>query len=490
VRSGKWIGGAPFQSSTIALASRGRLLASAAALWDTEARKRVADLSAVASGATGIAFRPDGGMLVTGGPAHLMAFWDVNKRDIDGERLSGTRDAITHLLFSGDGESLAARSADGAVEMFDTKTREPKALIVPRDHLLGRTFVGHRRRQGEANWVNAVAFGSNGILASGADDGVLLWDIATGRPPTRLPQGAPVRSLGFSPDGTTLAVGTVAGTLKLWSVTPSKANEIGSMPEWDSARRRRFGSSSFYQNNVYSIAFSPDGRHVAAGDQGGSLLVWEVPTRTLVLRLDDPRPIVDVVFSPDGATLVWSTGTTIRVWDVRERRDRYQARAPTSDVQSMAMSHDGNTLAIGDRSGGIHLWDLAARRALRAQPLSGHRGNVTAVAFSRSGDRLVSSGSDGVRLWNVRTGNAIGAPLHGGEPETVSLAVSPDGTLAASGHRAGMLRVWDVDVNSWKALACRMGNRNLSDAEWQAYFPGEDYRVTCPDLPKPGAPAR
>ena len=490
VRSGKWIGGAPFQSSAIALADRGRLLASTVALWDTETRKQVADLSAVAGGATGIAFGPDGGRLVIGGPAFQMAFWDVKKREADGERFSGTREGITHVLFSADGHSLAARSTDGAVEIFDPTTREPKALVVPRDHLLGRTFIGHRRAQDEPNWVHAVAFSSKGVFASGADDGVLLWDVATGRLRARLPQGAGVRSLAFSPDGATLAVGTVTGRLKLWNVIAAKEKEAGSMPEWDSVRRQRLGSGRSYRNYVYSIAFSPDGRHVAAGDSAGSLLVWEVATRKPVLRLDHASPIVGVVFSPDGATLVWSTETTLRVWNVAQRRDRYQVRAPTSAVQSVALSPDGSTLAIGDWSGGIHLWDIAARRTLRAQPLSGHEGDVTALAFTRSGDRLLSSGADGVRVWDVETWNAIGTPLYSGERATVSVAVSPDGKVAASGHRVGTLRVWDVDVASWKALACRMSNRNLRDAEWQAYFRDEEYRLTCADLPKPSAPIR
>ena len=104
----------------------------------------------------------------------------------------------------------------------------------------------------------------------------------------------------------------------------------------------------------------------------------------------------------------------------------------TDDVQTIAFSPDGRTLASGAGGLGndhtIRLWDVAGRRPLGA-PMTGHRDDVHQLAFSRDGLTLVSAGGqfdNTVRFWDVRTQEPLGAPLRG-EPGTTGNMLSSDG---------------------------------------------------------------
>ena len=84
-----------------------------------------------------------------------------------------------------------------------------------------------------------------------------------------------------------------------------------------------------------------------------------------------------------------------------------------------------------------------------------------------------------ITLWDVDTHQPIGQPLTGHNFLVSSIALSPDGKALASGSGDGTIILWDVNPQSWIEKSCQRAGRNLSLAEWQKYFPNENYRVTC-----------
>jgi WD40 repeat protein len=222
-----------------------------------------------------------------------------------------------------------------------------------------------------------------------------------------------VNSVAFSPDGRTLAAGTTEGTVLLWDVT-HPANP-GALPPPLSG-----------QDGVGPVAFSPDGRILASGSDGsgtdagpaiGNIQLWDVT-----------RPATPATLGP--------------------------AITASGEVSSLAFSPDGRILASGSDgdysnygAGTIQLWDVNDPTRPAALGQSSTDQGFRSLAFSPRGHTLASGDLDGgVQLWNVAdpARPAALAQFRADTSGFVSVTFSPDGRTLVSGDNSGQVRLWNV----------------------------------------------
>ena len=212
-----------------------------------------------------------------------------------------------------------------------------------------------------------------------------------------------------------------------------------------------WSSVSQHSDSVLSVAFSPDGQTLASGSVDKSIRLWDVKNGEQKALLNGHSGhVTSVAFSPDSETLVSASGDkTIKLWATKGGRTEAIFRGHSDAVTSVAISGDGETLASASRDETVKLWDVNVGQEIAS--LTGHSGGVVGVTFSPDGKYLASASVDKtVRLWDVlrRSSNAV---FEGHSDVVNSVAFSPDGETLASGSRDKSIRLWDVKSGEQKA---------------------------------------
>jgi len=210
--------------------------------------------------------------------------------------------------------------------------------------------------------------------------------------------------------------------------------------------------------DVTSLTISADAEHMAATCRDGPLWVWfqgrEVKWSETLLPEHRPGGTRSLALSPDGMTLAaGNVDGTVSLWDTATGKNRVDLRAGNEMILAAAFSPDGARLACCSTDSRIHIWDLATH--LLHSTLEGHWGPVTALAFAPDGRVLASGGEDKtVRLWDIENAREI-AVLHGHNDVVLAVTFSPDGELVASTALSDRgVQLWDVQKKECRAILC------------------------------------
>jgi eukaryotic-like serine/threonine-protein kinase len=375
-----------------------------------------------------VAYSPDGRRLAAGYKDHDIRIWNTTTgREV--LPLRGHLGDVDSLAFSPDGWRLASASADGTVKIWDA-TADQRTLPFY-DHRIG------------APGTQSIAFSPDGrwLASASSDLAVRIWDVQSASVAQTLRGHTDdVASVAFSADGRSLASAGADRTVKIWDVgTGTQLRDF-----------RGFKSA------VSMLAFAPDGRALACGSGGtstaGSVQIWDLATNDGVTTLGesagsaDQHGFASVAFSPDGRWLAAGCGDgTIPVWDMALGRLAHTLRGHAAGLRDVAFHPDGRRLASASDDQTVKLWDVTTGREIVTLP--GHTSAVESVAFSCDGRRLASGAADfTVKLWDVSMAQevfSLHVPWRG-----VSVAFAPDGRrLAVSGASKESadhtLAIWD-----------------------------------------------
>ncbi|MFI6603915.1 helix-turn-helix domain-containing protein [Nonomuraea sp. NPDC050536] len=391
---------------------------------------------------------------------HAGNAWEEAEHDRDRRRAR-----LFQRLVAGMAALLLVAMVSGALAVLQSTEarRQGRAAFAGRLALQARSLLSNDPRLAGLLAIEAYR------LSPGEETLGALLSVATARPRVDLNVGGPTAyDIAFSPDHSLLASAHSRGRIALWD--PVLGTRIATL-EGDAGLAR-------------AVAFSADGKLLAGAfvdskSGSGSVVLWDVPTRSRVTRLAETGLTPAMALSPDGTKVAVGVGKGgIAIHDLSTGIRRV-LRAHTSAVTSLAFSPDGEVLASADEVHKPVIWDVATSEKLAAVPAPGAR----TLAFAQAGRRLTTSGdARGVDLWSLErdrpvrlstpdlrgsyawaTSTLVGSQvavadengeitvwdLHRREPvqvyqdrgrtETTSLALSGDGTILASAGLGGTI---------------------------------------------------
>jgi WD40 repeat protein len=199
-----------------------------------------------------------------------------------------------------------------------------------------------------------------------------------------------------------------------------------------------------HRTRVTGLAAAPDSSRVAAVTDGGELAVWDVEQGVVVANATVRRPWASVAWSPDGRTIAAGAvhaPADIVLFDSRTLEVTATLSGHGARVNSLAFDPAGDFLVSGGHDRSVQRWDLRAKVRVEQRKAGSI---VQCVCFSRSGRQLAVAGTGQLELWDSETLTSLHS-LHGHAREVFGAAFAPDGKRLFSGGRDGELRVWDVE---------------------------------------------
>ncbi|HIK13475.1 MAG TPA: WD40 repeat domain-containing protein [Oscillatoriaceae cyanobacterium M33_DOE_052] len=250
---------------------------------------------------------------------------------------------------------------------------------------------------------------------------------------------APVASLAITPDGQTLISGGGSNdpTIQLWNL----------------AQRKHIATLIGHKSRVLSLAITPDGQTLISGGDDALVNFWDMRSRQLVRTFAAHSSFVmSLKIAPDGQTLLSAALDGMKIWNIPQQQ-LMDSQLPFQPLYSVVISPDGTLAATGNKDGAIQLWTITPQcrgigcltpASPPAGTLKGHTAPASALAFTPDGTRLISGSYDqNIKIWHLNTDKVDTLPGHNSRIKSV--AITPDGQTLASAGSDG-IKIWNLST--------------------------------------------
>jgi WD40 repeat protein len=283
-----------------------------------------------------------------------------------------------------------------------------------------------------------IVFSKDGWLAYPSGGNVRLWRAGLSVQPPPLSVGDNIFGLAFSPDGKLLAAASINQTARLWDVATWKP----------------VGTPLRHRAAVTSVAFGPSGKLLATtimstdSPNNDHIYIWNLasgsnanqqPIASLKGEMESEGELISsILFTSPGQNLAWIAGSRVRFGGTKPEYVNPNRLVSPRPMHALALANrnfafdDNRNVKVAYRDGIIEI-------------LGQHHSAIQDLAFSTDGGTLASASDDQtVRVWNVNEIKLPARNFTGHKGAVRALAFSPDGKLLVSASDDATVRLWDV----------------------------------------------
>ncbi|WP_315857105.1 WD40 repeat domain-containing serine/threonine protein kinase [Stieleria neptunia] len=320
---------------------------------------------------------------------------------------------------------------DGFVRVVDLKTLEEIKVF------RGPGSYWETLESGGPGWEHvSVAFSTaTNVLAYANRDQtqVVLQEWPDGNPRPLQGDNAHFLDMAFSPDGSELAV-VYEDEVRMYHVSTESWRTLSGPID-----------------GFTSVAISPNGQRVAAGNEDGLVAIWNIDGSDRIELGRHDEAVISLAFSPNGRRLASGSRDDIaRVWNLQDGTSQ-RLVGHRDEIRSVAFSPDGRILATGSRDNTARLWDA---QGMPIDVFKGHSHNVESVEFLADGDslKLITASSDRtIKVWDLASTAQnllrVGAPVQ-------DVLILPDGGTVVSRERhSGIVKRWDLSASGSETIS-------------------------------------
>ena len=401
-----------------------------------------------------LSFSPDSKTLLSGDGYNSIRAWNTVTGELKTSMYWMSVKTTNVLEYSHNGKFIVSLHDDGVRLWQNTDDESDNAIYAIGEYKNIMYLDEH------SEYVYKVAFSpdENTLITGSMDGTIRAWDTATG-------------NQRFECKGHLQGIkGVVLSDTRETLLTINNAyNPMGSYQQ----RRWNVNTgeilSSVVSEKIYwgNMVISPDGKTLASHQSSGNCFLWNI-------ALDGPQLIttfdlqgyrrgglnVRIAFSPDGKMLAaGGEDFAVHVWTIDDESNtlthKFTSKEHTKAVWSIAFSPDGNKLASGGEDKLIRIWDVEEGKTLFT--LGGHSWRVNCFAFSPD-CKILASGSLEIFLWDIESETMIRKIREQQRSIIFDLAFSPDGKILLIAANDG-LKVYSIDSERFLTL-----NRDRTDS--------------------------